>query len=151
MKLRFLGAGLLVLLLGACATVPPSYRDERVRQVVSLLIDAPIDAVVEQSSIPFLFTDQVVSSQADLVAVLGRFRATGVTLEPLSDAAASDSLVRPPRTGADSRFDVKVFYDRLPDDARLVQVESSAGPLLLILGGERGRRPLIMGILRGTL
>ena len=145
MKLRVIGIFAIAALLGACATVPPSERDDRVADVIALLSDAPIVAVVEQASLPFLFTDQVVYSESDLTAVLTRFRAAGVAIDPVPVASVSA-----PGAPASARFDVEVFYDRLPDDARFVRVETGAGPMTIIVGGNRNRRPLLMGILRGA-
>ncbi len=145
MKPRMIAIAAVAVLISACATVPPSTRDDRVADVIGLLADAPIPSVVEQASLPFLFTDQVVSSESDLTAVLTRFRSAAVTIDPVPGASTPA-----PGAPSGSRFDVAVFYDRLPDDARFVRVETGAGPLTIIVGGSRNRRPLLMGILRGA-
>lgn len=144
MKIRFVGAALAVLLIGACATMPPSQNDEKVVTLVERFNTAPAEDLVSQARLPFLFQEQVLYAEADLQAVLYRVKEAGLVLDP--------QFVSPPavpQRPADPRFDVGVFYDELPEDARLVIVESNAGPVSLIVGGEADRLPLLLGIVRG--
>jgi hypothetical protein len=140
----FAWALVVVALLAGCATIPPSQDADRVISLVEFIDSEPVDAVVDQSQIPFLFQDQIVYSQADLSAVLTRLRANGLSLDPQS--AQIDSY---PMLAGDLRFDQQVFADNLPEDARLVVVSSSAGRIELIVAGSQDGLPLLLGIQRG--
>ncbi len=143
MKMRVIGAALAVLLLGACAT-SPSLRDERVLELIDRFNTVPAGELVANTGVPFLFDDQVLYAESDVEAVLARVKEAGLVLTP--QITASTVAIAPP---AASRFDVGVFYDRLPDDARVVTVESTAGTVSLIVGGEADRLPLLLGLKRG--
>lgn len=144
MKTRWIAAVFAVVVLGACATVPPSQQDEKIYQVIDLFNTAAADEFVKQAGVPFLFGEQVLYTESDVAAVLARARASGLIIAPL----VVDSVdVGPPP--ADARFAVEVFYERLPEDARLVVTESTAGDLTLIFGGEANRLPKLLGLVRG--
>lgn len=143
MKMRVIGAALAVLLIGACVTAP-SQRDDRVLELIDLFNTVPAGELVANTGVPFLFDDQVLYAEPDVEAVLARVKEAGLALTPRIDA--STVAIAPP---AASRFDVGIFYDRLPDDARIVTVESTAGPVSLIVGGEADRLPLLLGLKRG--
>lgn len=134
----------VVALLAGCATIPPSQDEARVVALVGFVEEEPVDAVVSQSRIPFLFQDQIIYSQADLSAVLTRLRAGGLTLAP--ESAQIDMY---PMFSGDLRFDQQVFADELPEDARVVTVSSSAGTIELLVGGSQDGMPLLLGIQRG--
>jgi hypothetical protein len=144
MKMRLIGAALAVLLIGACATVPPSQKDDKVLELVDRFNTVPSGDFVANSGLPFLFGDQVLYAESDLEAVLRRAKEAGLVLTP-QIVGSTDVPPRP----ADARFDVGVYYDELPEDARLVIVESTAGAVSLIVGGEGGRLPLLLGLVRG--
>lgn len=134
----------VVALLAGCATIPPSQDEDRVVALVGFVDEEPVDSVVSQSRIPFLFQDQIIYSQADLSAVLTRLRAGGLTLAP--ESAQIDMY---PVFSGDLRFDQQVFADELPEDARVVTVSSSAGTIELLVGGSQDGMPLLLGIQRG--
>lgn len=137
-------AGLVLLVLASCATVPPSQQDDRVIELIDRYNTLPAAEVVELATVPFLFGDQILYSQADLEAVIGRLQDGGLVIAPVITGSTTDVVVQ-----ADARFDVGVFYDRLPEDARLVVADSNAGPVSLIVGGERDGLPLLYGLMRG--
>jgi len=143
MKMRVIGAALAVLLIGACATAP-SQRDDRVLELIDRFNTLPAGELVANTGVPFLFDDQVLYAESDVEAVLARVKAAGLVLTP--QIGASTVAIAPP---AAARFDVGVFYDRLPDDARIVTVDSTAGRVSLIVGGEADRLPLLLGLKRG--
>lgn len=143
MKMRVIGAALAVLLIGACVTAP-SQRDGRVLELIDRFNTVAAGELVANTGVPFLFDDQVLYAQADVEAVLARVKEAGLALTP--QIASSTAVVEPP---AASRFDVGIFYDRLPEDARIVTVESTAGPVSLIVGGKADRLPLLLGLKRG--
>ncbi len=134
----------VIVLIAGCATIPPSQDPDRVVALVGFIEDEPVDAVVEQSRLPFLFQDQILYSYTDVSAVLARLRAGGLSLDPSSATIAGSPVL-----SAGLRFDQQVYLDELPPDVRAVQVSSSAGPLLLFVGGENGGLPLLFGIQRG--
>lgn len=144
MKLRLIGALLAVLLLASCATVPPSRQDEKVYEVIDLLNTLSAEEFAVYAGVPFLFGENVLSSQSDVIAVLERLKASGLVVAP-EIVGEADALSAP----AGARFAVDVFYDRLPPDARLVIADSNAGELTLFLGGEAERLPQLLGIVRG--
>ena len=144
MRIRLIGAAVAVLLLGACASVPPSARDERVVQLIDLFNTVAAEDLAGNLGTPFLFEDEVLSAGADTVAVLARTQEAGLVIAPFV-VARSDEPAAP--DGA--RFDVAVFYDRLPEDARLVVAESNAGDVTLIVGGEADGLPRLLGLKRG--
>ena len=144
MKVRLIGALLAVLLLASCATVPPSRQDEKVYEVIDLFNTLPAEEFAVYAGVPFLFGENVLSTESDVIAVVERVKESGLVIAP-EIVGEADALSAP----AGARFAVEVFYDRLPEDARLVIVESTAGELTLFLGGEAERLPQLMGIVRG--
>jgi len=144
MRIRLIGAAAVVLLLGACASVPPSARDERVVQLIDLFNTVAAENLGDNLGTPFLFEDEVLSAPADVVAVLARAQEAGLVIAPIVVARSDD-----PTAPADARFDVAVFYDRLPDDATTIVAESNAGDVTLIVGGEAGGLPRLLGLKRG--
>lgn len=141
---RLLLAGVAMAVLGACATVPPSQQEGRVVELIDRLNTYPVAELADQTGMPFLFVDQVLYAEADVLAVLARLREGELVVAP-------QIVTSVPADGAPegARFDVGVFYDRLPGDARHVLVESNAGELTLLVGGEGGGLPLLLGIRRG--
>jgi hypothetical protein len=144
MRLRILGAVVAVaVLLGACATIPPSQNEEKLIELIDRFNTLPAGEFTELASVPFVFGDQVLYSSGDVEAVLARVKASGLVLTPvITGISASVSLA------GSQRFDVGVFQDRLPDDAREVLVDSTAGPVTLLVGGESNGLPMLMGIQR---
>ncbi len=146
MSIRSAAVVAVAILIGACATVPFSDRDDRVIELIDLFNTALPSDFVEQSGVPFLLNDQVLYAESDLVAVLNRLREGGLLIAPR--IASRQEIVPVP---ADARFDVGVFFDHLPDDARAVVVASNAGDVTLIVGGEANRLPMLFGLVRGRL
>lgn len=145
MRLRLAAVAAVAVLFG-CATIPPAQRDASVIEVVDRFNTVEPSDFIPQSGVPFLFNDQVLYAESDLVAILERLREGGLVISPRIIANES---VRP--AAADARFDVQVFFDRLPPEARFVVVPSSAGDLTLILAGEANRLPMLVGLVRGRL
>lgn len=141
--MRVIGTAVAVLLIGACATAP-SQRDGRVLELIDRFNTLPAGELVANTGVPFLLDDQVLYAESDVEAVLARVKEAGLVLTPQIDA--STGAVAPP---ASARFDVGVFHDRLPDDTRIVTVESTAGPVSLVVGGKANRLPLLLGLKRG--
>ena len=150
MKRRLLWIAIAVVIaagvLGACATVPPAQQEGRVVELIDRLNTVPVEEFLPQTGLPFLFVDQVLYAESDVLAVLERLRAGDLVVAP--GVVGSFPAGEPPE-GA--RFDVTIFFDRLPDDARLVLVESNAGELTLIVGDEENGLPLLLGIERGRI
>lgn len=146
MKLNYLPAFAAVLLLGACATVSPVRSDRRIVELVDLLNTGTAAEAADLSGTPFLFGEEVLSAAGDVEAVIARLKESGVVFAPV--VGSSSPISGAP---ADARFAVSVFFDRLPPDAVAVEVDSSAGPVTLVMGGRQGRLPLLYGIVRGTL
>ena len=148
MRIRLFGAATVLLLagllLGACATVPPSQQDERVIELIDLLNTLPAGDFADYAGVPFLFDEQVLYAEADVIAVVARLREAGLIVAP--EIVGSTSAIAAP---AGARFDVGVFYDRLPPDARLVITQSNAGDLSLIVGDRTDDLPRVLGIVRG--
>jgi len=144
MRYRLIGAVFAVLLLGACATVPPSRSDENVVQLIDLFNTTAAEDFIVNASVPFLFGEEVLSTESDVIAVLARLQEAGLVIAPVIVGSA-DTIEAP----ADARFDVNVFYDRLPDDARLIITESNAGDVTLIVGGEADGLPQLLALERG--
>lgn len=146
MTKRLAGVLIAVALLGACATIPPSQQDERVVELIDRMNTLPVEEFVPHTGLPFLFVDQVLYAESDVLAVLERLREGELVVAPeIAGSVASSTAPE------DARFDVTVYYDELPDDARLILVESNAGDLTLVVGGEHDGLPLLLGIRRGRL
>ena len=141
MRVRILGAVVLVLILGACATIPPSQDETRVLQLIDLFNTQT--ELIDQTGLPFLFGEEVLYASADVAAVLSRVKASGLVLTP-DIAGNTDAIVI---TGTD-RFAVEVYADGLPPDARQILVPSTAGTISLIVGGEANGLPLLLGLQR---
>ena len=143
MRLRLLGILSAVLLVAACATIPPSADDEKVLELIDLWNTLPATELVGQVGDPFLFGSQVLYSQSDVEAVLARAKANGLVLT--AEIVGSSSAIVIDGT---ERFDVGVFADRLPPDARQILVASPAGTVSLIIGGESNGLPQLLGVQR---
>ncbi len=143
MRLRLLGILAAVLLVAACATIPPSADDDKVLELVDLWNATSAAEFSSRVGNPFLFGTQVLSSSADIEAVLARAKANGLLLTP-EIVGSSDSVSV---DGVD-RFGVGVFAEQLPPDARHVLVPSTAGTVSLIVGGEAEGLPMLLGIQR---
>jgi len=139
-------AAVATALLGACATVPAIRYEARVGDLIDAVNTGPAEAVVALSAVPFLFGGEVLWTESDLEAVLSRLLESGLRLGPGVDSIRPLSGVP---EGA--RLAVTTFYDRLPRDARAVEIQSNAGTVTLVTGGRRGRLPVLYGIVRGSL
>jgi hypothetical protein len=146
MSIRSAAIVAAAILIGACATVPFSDRDDRVIELIDLFNTAPPADFVAQSGVPFLLNDQVLYAESDLVAVFSRLRGSGLLIAPRI-VSRQDAVTAP----GDARFDVRVFYDHLPADARAVVVPSNAGDVTLIVAGEANRLPILLGLVRSRL
>jgi hypothetical protein len=144
MRIRLIGAATAVLLLGACATVPPSSDDAKVVELIDLFNTVAAEELVGYVGVPFLFDDEVLATESDVVAVLARVQEAGLVVAPVITGDSDD-----PSAPADARFDVGVFYERLPDDARLILAESNAGDVALIVGDEADGLPQLLALFRG--
>ena len=153
MRLRLVLAALAaVILISACATVPPSQQENRVAQLIDLInSDATgIDEVVAQTNTPFLFQSELVVRSADVEIIWQRFRDEGVRFVPSAvpnrPASPSDYM------NIADRFDLKVFFSSdgyVSDDAVWVTLDSSAGPFDLLIGGSENRLPMVLGLVGG--
>ena len=148
MKYQLLGIVVAVLLIGACATVPPSQNPSRVADLLTKINEADPGALVEQSHEPFLFTDELLARAADIEMVWSSIRDAGINF-------SQDGEPIPAQSGDYHRiantFDLEVFFSAdgyFPPDATWVPVASSAGAFDLLIGGSRERLPIIYGIVR---
>ncbi|MFP4114879.1 MAG: hypothetical protein ACOC2Y_09130 [Spirochaetota bacterium] len=144
MRKALFGAGLVIALLASCATVPPAQQDDRVIEMIDIFNTLPAQEFAEYAGVPFLFDEQVLYSSSDVTAVLDRAREAGLIVAPQIVGSAPAGAAP---EGA--RFDVGLFYERLPEDARYVVVESTADVVTLIMGGEVDGLPQLLGIVRG--
>ena len=146
MRVRLIAACGAVILLSACATLPVPRRDAGVVELIELFnTSAPADFIA-RSGVPFLFAGQVLYAEADLEAVLTRLRDGGLYVDP---GVLSVEPVGPAPQA--SRFDVAVFFEHLPPNARAIVTASNAGEVTLIVGGGTDRTPMLFGLLRGRL
>jgi hypothetical protein len=144
MKKALIGACVALIVLASCATVPPAQQDERVIELIDLLNTLPPREFAAYAAVPFLFGEQVLYAQNDVVAVLGRLQENGLIVAPQIVGSRAELGVP-----GEARFDVGVFYDRLPPDARAVVTESNAGIVTLLVGAEAQGLPKLIGIVRG--
>lgn len=142
---------LAALLLGACVTAPPSQNEGRVAEVIELINDGSVQALVDQSHVPFFFDAELLVRSTDVDLMWAGFRDAGVEISPVGFA------VEPAAPGDYSRiadtFDMQTFFspDRyFPEDAGWVIADSSVGELLILLGDRNGRLPVIFGIARSS-
>ena len=150
MKTRnMVATALAALLLGACVTAPPSQNEGRVADVIELINDGPIEALVDQSHVPFFFDAELLVRSTDVDLMWSGLREAGFEVSPVGFA------VEPARPADYARvansFDLESFFSPdgyLPDDAGWVIVDSSAGEVLMLLGDRNGRLPVIFGIAR---
>ena len=78
MKTRLLAAAALaVLLLGACVTAPPSQNEGRVAEVIELINDGPVEALVDQSHVPFFFDAELLVRSTDVSLMWTGLREAG--------------------------------------------------------------------------
>ena len=152
MKTRLLAAAALaVLLLGACVTAPPSQNEGRVAEVIELINDGPVEALVDQSHVPFFFDAELLVRSTDVSLMWTGLREAGFEVAPAGFAVE-------PAGPADFRriadnFDMESFFSPdgyFPEDAGWVVVDSSAGQLLILLGDRNDRLPVIFGIARSS-
>ena len=148
MKYRVLSVALAVLLLGACASVPPSRNPGRVSDLVDMINTADPAALTGQSHVPFLFGTELVSRSADVEMVWTSLRDAGAAFVEEGEAMAAQpgDYHRLANT-----YDLEVFFSLdgyLPDDATWVPLASSLGSFDLLIGGSAGRLPMIYGIVR---
>ncbi|MEE8442094.1 MAG: hypothetical protein V3S41_10250 [Spirochaetia bacterium] len=152
MKTLYLtGAALAVLLLGACVTAPPSQNEGRVAEVIALINDGSVEALVNQSHVPFFFDAELLVRSTDVALMWSGLREAGFEIEPIGYALEPAG---PPdyRRIADT-FDMESFFSPdgyLPDDAGWVVVDTSAGEMLILLGDRIDRLPVIFGIARSS-
>lgn len=144
MKIRTLGALVPLLLLAACATAPPAQDDVRVIELIDQFNTTDAVGVLDYTGLPFLFGDEVLYSETDLEPVLVRVKEAGLIISP--EIVGSTASIAVP-DGA--RYDVGLFFERLPDGARLVVTPSTAGEVTLVLAGAADGLPLLRGIVRG--
>lgn len=150
MKLRLLAAAALVaVLLGACATVPPSQNENRVGELIGMINEASVRDLVEQSHVPFFFDAELLVRAADVELMWDGLRSAGFQIVPsgfaLEPAAPADF-----RRIA-STFDMESFFSPdgyFPGGAGWLVADSSIGQVLVLLGEKSGRTPVIYGIAR---
>ncbi len=146
MRVRLVAVAAVAVLLGACATVPPAQRDASIIEVIDRFNTVDPGEFIPQSGVPFLFNDQVLYAESDLIAIFERLREGGLVISPRVIANVSARKV-----AEDARFDVRVFFDRLPAEARFVTAPSNAGDITLVFAGEANRLPMLVGLVRGRL
>lgn len=146
MSIRSVAVVAVVALIGACATVPLADQDDPVVTLIDRFNTIPPSEFVAQSGVPFLLNGQILYAESDLAAVLERLRESGLLIAP---RVVSRHALGP--AAGDRRFDVGVFFDHLPPDARAVVVDSNAGEVTLIVGGEANRLPVLLGLVQGRL
>lgn len=152
MKIRLLAAAALAaVLLGACATVPPSQNEGRVGELIGMINDASVDELAAQSHVPFFFDAELLVRTADVELMWDGLRNAGFQVSPsgfaLEPAAPADF-----RRIA-STFDIESFFSPdgyFPGGAGWLVADSSIGQVLVLLGEKSGRRPVIYGIARST-
>jgi len=101
--------------------------------------------VAEHVRLPFLVEDQPVYSEADFVAVLERLRETGLVLD-----VPSLVLQPVPSVPPEARFALGVYFDELPKNAQAAVMNSTVGPVTVLVGGNDDGRPQLLGIYRGS-
>jgi len=152
MKTRYLAAAALaVLLLGACMTAPPSQNEGRVAEVMELINDGSVEALVNQSHVPFFFDAELLVRSTDIELMWSGLREAGFEVASAGFAVEPAGPADFPRV-ADT-FDMESFFSPegyFPEDAGWVVVDSSAGQLLILLGDHIGQVPVIFGIARTT-
>lgn len=139
----------VVLFAAACATTPPAQDEQRVTELIDLLNSGPIESVIAQSSVPFLFDAELIVREGDVEFLWHGLRSANLVVAPVFDALV-------PVESSDFRriadtFDLRTFFAEngyLPRDATWIETDSSIGPVLLILGGRGGQLPLIHGFVR---
>jgi hypothetical protein len=148
MKNRLLGVVIVVLLLGACAHLPPSQNPNRVAELIELVNTAEPGELAGRCQRPFLFHDELVAREADIELIWSSMREAGIQF-------AADGEPLPAERGDYHRlaetFDLRVFFSGegyLPDDAVWIPLATPAGAFDLLVGGESGRLPMILGIVR---
>jgi len=150
MKIQYgVAAVAAVLLLGACATTPPSQDEGKVAAVIELINNGAVEDLSAQSHVPFLFDAELLVRSTDIGLMWSGVRQTGLRIAPVGfvvEPAAASDYARIADT-----FDLQSYFGPegyLPDDAAWVTADSSAGRLLVLLGGREGSLPLIYGIAR---
>ena len=148
MKIRYLAAAAVVL-LGACATVPPARSDRRAEELIDRINAGQIEWVLEQSHVPFFFDGELLVRSADVELLWQGLRESGFMIRPegfaLEPASPGDY-----RRVADT-FDMQTFFSQdgaFPPDATWLVADSTIGELLILLGDRSSRLPVIFGIAR---
>ncbi len=134
-----------VLLVVACATVPPAQQEEAVAETLSLIDEADAQTLTEASARPFLLDGEIVELSTDVHAlwrglregdfVLGDFRIQSV------DAVDGESYLR----FADNQEVEWFFEQHVGEEARLVTVRGRAATYLFLMDGDRNGAPYIRG------
>jgi len=137
-----------VLLLGACASVPPSRNPGRISDLVEMINGSEPAELTAQSRIPFLFGTELVSRASDVEMIWSSLKDSGAIFSEEGETMAAQSGDYHRLANS---FDLEVFFSRdsyLPEDAMWVPLASPLGSFDLLVGGEEGRLPMILGIVR---
>ena len=149
MKIRYLAAAAVVVLLGACATVPPARDDRKVAELIDRVNAGPVDWALEQSHVPFFFDAELLVRSADVELMWQGLRESSLIVQP------EGFSLEPARSGDYARiaetFDMQTFFSpegSFPEEATWLLADSNLGQLLILLGDRSARLPVIYGIAR---
>ncbi|MFW6363501.1 MAG: hypothetical protein ACOC0D_06605 [Spirochaeta sp.] len=119
-----------ILLIAACATVPPSQQEDSVLTVLQMLENRRTDELSRHSRTPFLLDAEIITAEKDVLDLWQLLTTRGYQFpNPVIESitpAAEDSY----QLFGDT-MEVRVYFERhLPDDAAVAEVTA---------GGERFR------------
>jgi hypothetical protein len=151
MRTQHVAVALIVIVLfGACMSSPAATgAGDAYDEIIRLVNEAPVEDLVGQSHVPMIFDAELIVRTGDVELLWSGLRDTGFSV------SRQDYLLQPARPGDHVRvaddFDMKSFFSPdhgFPAEARWIEAESSAGPVLLLLGEFQNGLPLIYGISR---
>ena len=119
------------------------FHGKRRRRCVSFFLFNFLCLFCEISSVLFRFDNEILVRRAQVVEIWEGFSSADVRLGSAEGPPFRLDRGYPVN---DPPKEIARFFDRLPSDATYVEVESSIGPIWLILSGNSDDLPLLRGM-----
>ena len=145
-----LALGVLLAVLGACATVPPAQNEDRVEELIDVINELDADRMLAQSGRPFLFDSEIVPMANDVYIMWRNIYNAGFSM-PNAQIESLEPVNAETYTRYGDGDEMRAYFQRaLPDDAAIARIRAQHGTFELILGDQHNGMPAVYG-LRGPL
>ena len=147
---RSLALGILLSVLGACATVPPARNEDRVGDLIEVINELDADRMLAQSGRPFLLDSEIVPMANDVYIMWRNIFNAGFSM-PNAQIQSLEPVNAETYTRYGDGEELRAYFQRvLPDDAAIARIRAQHGTFELILGDQHNGMPAVYG-LRGPL